>query len=111
MDFRVYVGLGEFFGFGFNFSISFKIPWTRITSEPVVVTINTLEFVAKLKDSDTNQNSRKPTPDTTFLNNSDTLNTSNSQNQISEQQQQQMHNMQSPAVHHQHQQHYVMAST
>ncbi|RNA25162.1 Vacuolar sorting-associated 13B [Brachionus plicatilis] len=26
------------------------IPWTRITSEPVVVTINTLEFVAKLKD-------------------------------------------------------------
>jgi vacuolar protein sorting-associated protein 13B len=27
------------------------IPWTRITSEPVVVTINTLEFVAKLKDT------------------------------------------------------------
>ena len=26
------------------------IPWTRITSEPVVVTINTLEFVAKLKE-------------------------------------------------------------
>lgn len=45
-----------------NIPISFKsgvihelrihIPWTRITSEPVVVTINTLEFVAKLKDSE-----------------------------------------------------------
>ena len=66
--------------------MSLKIPWTRITSEPVVVTINTLEFVAKLKDSD--KNSRKPTPDTT-LNNSVNLNTSNSQNLISEQQQQQ----------------------
>jgi vacuolar protein sorting-associated protein 13B len=28
------------------------IPWTRIASEPVVVTINTLEFVAKLKDTE-----------------------------------------------------------
>jgi vacuolar protein sorting-associated protein 13B len=27
------------------------IPWTRLTSEPVVVTINTLEFVAKLKNN------------------------------------------------------------
>lgn len=31
------------------------IPWTRITSEPVVVTINTLEFVAKLKDNSSQQ--------------------------------------------------------
>ncbi|CAF0864916.1 unnamed protein product, partial [Brachionus calyciflorus] len=46
------------------------IPWTRITSEPVVVTINTLEFVAKLKDFDTSLNTsnlnktpQSPTPE------------------------------------------------
>lgn len=48
------------------------IPWTRITSEPVVVTINTLEFVAKLKkETPTNQEtnttptktSEQPQPD------------------------------------------------
>lgn len=28
------------------------VPWTKLNNEPVVVTINTLEFVAKLKDVD-----------------------------------------------------------
>jgi len=28
------------------------MPWTKLNNEPVVVTINTLEFVAKLKDAD-----------------------------------------------------------
>ena len=64
-----------------------KIPWTRITSEPVVVTINTLEFVAKLKDS--NLKTSEASPTSSF----DTLNTDNqtsSQKQQQQQQQQQV---------------------
>lgn len=30
--------------------LSVHIPWTKINSEPVIITINTLEFVAKLKN-------------------------------------------------------------
>ena len=37
---------------GLIHELRIHIPWTRITSEPVVVTINTLEFVAKLKEQD-----------------------------------------------------------
>ncbi len=28
------------------------VPWTRITYEPVVITINTIEFIVKLRDPD-----------------------------------------------------------
>jgi vacuolar protein sorting-associated protein 13B len=54
------------------------IPWTRITSEPVVVTINTLEFVAKLKDIHSTRNSTN-TSNTSFSN----LNKSTSSNHFS----------------------------
>ena len=32
--------------------LQIHVPWTRITSEPVTITINTIEFVVKLRDPD-----------------------------------------------------------
>uniref|UniRef100_A0AAG5CN30 Chorein N-terminal domain-containing protein n=1 Tax=Anopheles atroparvus TaxID=41427 RepID=A0AAG5CN30_ANOAO len=31
--------------------LSIRVPWTKIASEPIVITINTIEFVLKLRDS------------------------------------------------------------
>jgi vacuolar protein sorting-associated protein 13B len=44
---------------GLIHELRIHLPWTRITSEPVVVTINTLEFVAKLKDQSSTANGNK----------------------------------------------------
>lgn len=30
--------------------LTIRVPWTKIASEPICVTINTIEFVLKLKD-------------------------------------------------------------
>lgn len=49
------------------------IPWTRITSEPVVVTINTLEFVAKLKDSESLNQSTNSLNKSADISNSETV--------------------------------------
>ncbi|XP_055848221.1 intermembrane lipid transfer protein VPS13B isoform X2 [Episyrphus balteatus] len=38
--------------------LSILVPWMKITSEPIKITINTIEFVLKLKDS----NSESPSP-------------------------------------------------
>lgn len=70
------------------------IPWTRITSEPVVVTINTLEFVAKLKDgnnmpSKTDGTQSTPhSPNTSFT----TAENTENQSQLNSAQQQQQQN-------------------
>lgn len=32
--------------------LTIRVPWTKIASEPVCVTINTIEFVLKLKEAD-----------------------------------------------------------
>lgn len=34
--------------------LTIRVPWTKIASEAICVTINTIEFVLKLKDPDNN---------------------------------------------------------
>ncbi|XP_053671577.1 intermembrane lipid transfer protein VPS13B [Anopheles nili] len=41
--------------------LSIRVPWTKIASEPIVITINTIEFVLKLRDNnDRNVPKREP---------------------------------------------------
>jgi vacuolar protein sorting-associated protein 13B len=71
---------------GLIHELRLHIPWTRITSEPVVVTINTLEFVAKLK----NQDSSTPQAANTTCNSSfGSQNASAEESLLKKQQQQQ----------------------
>lgn len=44
----------------FSHELTIHVPWTKITSEPIVVTINTIEFVLKLKRP--NKPTSKPSP-------------------------------------------------
>ena len=69
------------------------IPWTRITSEPVVVTINTLEFVAELKEFDpskSSQNTSNLSPNTSLPNSPSSSNLNQSAENQNQQQQQQV---------------------
>ena len=36
------------------------VPWTKLTSEPLVITINTIECIFKLRDVPYNESSSKP---------------------------------------------------
>ena len=79
---------------GLIHELRIHIPWTRITSESVVVTINTLEFVAKLKDQDSSSSQAfNATSNSSFGN----QNTSSDDSLLKEQAQQQQQQQPMPA--------------
>ncbi len=75
---------------GLIHELRIHIPWTRITSESVVVTINTLEFVAKLKDHDSSSSQAGNTTGNSSFGNQ---NVSVDESMLKEQQQQQQQQM------------------